>query len=137
MHVFPRSTAVCGTVLAILIAGCSSGEPGEPEPSVQTTTPAGQTPTAGGVSSGGVTTRVDAPAEATESQYGQACLAAKRWFDERGGDPRTLVEAYLKTVQEPGFVGPATFDARWAELTPGQQAGVVMAAAGAADGQCS
>lgn len=138
MGSLPRRVVICTAALGMVIAGCAPDQPVPPEPSVSTTTAAGEpgVPRAAGVSPGGVTTRVDAAAAATESQYGQACLAAKRWFDERGGDPRSLVEDYLKTVQDPGFVGPATFDARWAELTPGQQAGVIMAAAGAADGVC-
>ena len=36
-----------------------------------------------GVSAGGVTTRLDIPAESTEEQYAQACLAAKDWMDSR------------------------------------------------------
>ena len=84
------------------------------------------------VSPDGVTTVVDVPSEATENQYGQACLAAKRWFDE---NPEP-VEAYLKTVQADGAVGPATFDTSWADLTPAQQAGVIMAANAAARGEC-
>lgn len=88
------------------------------------------------VSPGGVTTEVNVPSEATESQYGQACLAAKRWMDERGGDPLTLVEPYLKTVQDPAFVGPGNFDTPWAQLTPAQQAGVIIAANAAANQKC-
>ena len=89
-----------------------------------------------GVSPDGVTTSVDVPSEATESQYGQACHAARLWLDERREDPRSLVEPYLKTLQDPAFVGPATFDAPWIQLTPSQQAGVIMAANAAADGMC-
>lgn len=88
------------------------------------------------VSPGGVTTAVGAPADATESGYGQACLAAKAWFDGRLGDEPASVEAYLQTVQTPGAIGPGSFNIPWADLTPGQQAGVIMAVNAAADGQC-
>ncbi len=101
--------------------------------------PAGQSapdPGATGISPDGVTTSVDVPSEATESQYGQACHAARIWLGERQQDPRTLVEPYLKTLQDPAFVGPATFDAPWVQLTPSQRAGVIMAVNAAADGQC-
>lgn len=89
-----------------------------------------------GVSPAGVTTRVDAPAAATESQYGQACLAAKRWMDDQGGDPSALVEPYLEMLQAHDVRDPGNFNAPWATLTPGQQAGVIMAANAAANGEC-
>ncbi len=91
---------------------------------------------ADGISPGGVTTSVDVPSAATESEYGQACHAARLWLGERREDPRTLVEPYLKMVQDPAFVGPGNFNTPWAQLTPAQQAGVIMAANAAADGQC-
>jgi len=93
-------------------------------------------PGAVGVSPGGVTTRVDVPADATESQYGQACHAAKVWMDSQQADPKTLVEPYLKMVQEVDFTGPGNFNTPWANLTPAQQAGVIMAVTGAANGDC-
>ncbi len=133
---------------AVLGVGCSSADEGvEQTQSAQTTStstselpplPPQQTPPeAVGVSPGGVTTRVDVDSDATESQYGQACLAAKAWMDSQGGDPTTLVEPYLRTLQEPGFVGPGNFDTEWTKLTPAQQAGVIMAANGAANGECA
>ncbi|MHA3019814.1 lipoprotein LpqV [Mycobacterium sp. BMJ-28] len=88
------------------------------------------------VSPGGVTTVVDVPSDATESQYGQACHAAKLWLDEQHAEPRTLVENYLKTLQAPEAKGPGSFNTPWAELTPAQQAGVIMAANAAANGEC-
>jgi hypothetical protein len=93
-------------------------------------------PGAVGVSPGGVTTRVDVPADATESQYGQACHAAKVWMDSQQADPQTLVEPYLKMVQAPDFTGPGNFNTPWANLTPAQQAGVIIAITGAANGEC-
>jgi hypothetical protein len=79
---------------------------------------------------------VDVPADATESQYGQACHAAKVWMDSQQADPKTLVEPYLKMVQEAHFTGPGNFNTPWANLTPAQQAGVIMAVTGAANGKC-
>ncbi len=88
------------------------------------------------MSPGGVTTKVDVPSDATESQYGQACHAAKVWMDSQQADPTTLVEGYLKIVQAPDFVGPGSFNTPWAQLTPAQQSGVIMAVNGAANGEC-
>lgn len=88
------------------------------------------------VSPGGVTTKVDVPADATESQYGQACRAAKLWMEEQQGEPAALAEAYLKLLQEPDATGPGTFDTTWVALTPAQQAAVVLAVNGAANEEC-
>ena len=96
----------------------------------------GPPPDAVGISPGGVTTKVDVPADATESQYGQACHAAKLWMDEQQVDPLTLVEPYLTVLQAPGASGPGSFNTPWAQLTPAQQAGVIMAVNGAAQGEC-
>ena len=76
------------------------------------------------------------PADATESQYGQACHAAKVWMDSQQVDPKTLVEPYLKMVQAPDFTGPGNFNTPWGNLTPAQQAGVIVAVNGAANGEC-
>ncbi len=84
-----------------------------------------------------MTTKVDVPADATESQYGQACHAAKLWMDEQQVDPQTLVEPYLKILQAPQATGPGTFNTAWAQLTPAQQAGVIIAVTGAANGECA
>lgn len=138
-------------ITAVLIAsglcagavGCGSGRQPTPSHTSATTTPSSETrapatpPTAVGVSPGGVTTKVDVPSEATESQYGQACHTAREWMDAQHTDPTKLVEPYLKTLQQPGASGPGTFDTTWAQLTPAQQAGVIMAADQAARGECS
>lgn len=79
---------------------------------------------------------VDVPSDATESQYGQACHAAKLWMDGKQGDAQVLVESYLRTLQIDGEVGPGSFGTKWVQLTPAQQAGVIMAVSGAANGQC-
>jgi hypothetical protein len=127
---------------AALLSGCS---PSTEEPAADTSPPSPTTPAAAPqaeegqvppgavqVSPGGVTTAVGAPSDATESGYGQACLAARAWFDAQGG----TVEAYLQTVQSPGAVGPGSFNIAWADLTPGQQSGVILAANAAANQQC-
>jgi hypothetical protein len=131
--------AVAAATLAV--AGCSSGGEGGPasstsfkEPPPLPAEPA--QPGAVEVSPGGVTTKVDVPADATESQYGQACHAARVWMDSQQGDPKTLTEGYLQVVQAPDFVGPGNFNTPWAQLTPAQQAGVIMAISGAANGDC-
>ena len=39
-------------------------------------------------------------------------------------------------VQALDFTGPGNFNTPWANLTPAQQAGVIMAVTGAANGEC-
>ncbi len=138
-----RRIAWCTAALAVAVTGCSTEDDAAPEPSSSTATtelpPLPAEPPAPGaveVSPGGVTTKVDVPADATESQYGQACHAAKVWMDQQGADPATLVEPYLQVLQAPGFVGPGTFNTPWTQLTPAQQAGVIMAVTGAANAEC-
>jgi hypothetical protein len=141
MRRYSQRVALLTALLALAIAGCSSNEQ---KPSTTSSTselpplPAEPAqPGAIGVSPGGVTTRVDVPSDATESQYGQACHAAKVWMDEQhADDPKTLVEPYLKMVQAPDFTGPGNFNTPWANLTPAQQAGVILAVSGAANGEC-
>jgi hypothetical protein len=143
MRSYRERVALLVVLLTLTVAGCSSDEQ-KPSPSTPTTStselpplPAEPAqPGAVGVSPGGITTRVDVPSDATESQYGQACHAAKVWMDSQQADPKTLVEPYLKIVQAPDFTGPGNFNTPWANLTPAQQAGVIMAITGAANGEC-
>lgn len=93
-------------------------------------------PGAVGVSPGGVTTAVGAPAESTEDDYFHACRAARTWMEQQGGDPQAQIEPFLQTVQQSQSAGPATFDKRWSELTPGQQSAVIVAVEAAADALC-
>jgi hypothetical protein len=143
MRRYPQRVVLL-TALLMLAVGCSSNEQ---QPSTSTPPQASTSempalpaepaqPGSIGVSPGGVTTRVDVPADATESQYGQACHAAKVWMDGQQADPKTLVEPYLKMVQAPDFNGPGNFNTPWANLTPAQQAGAIMAVNAAADGEC-
>lgn len=142
MRRYSERVALLAVLLTVAVAGCSSDEQ-QPTPTASTPTselpplPAEPAqPGAIGVSPGGVTTRVDVPSDATESQYGQACHAAKVWMDSQQADPKSLVEPYLKMVQAPDFTGPGNFNTPWANLTPAQQAGVIMAVTGAANGEC-
>lgn len=96
-------------------------------------------PSAGGPigkSPSGVTTRIDEPAQSTEEQYAQSCLAAKDWLGSKGGDPHDQIEPLLKEIQGSKDSGPITFKKTWAELNTAQQAAVIVAVGAAADGGC-
>ena len=126
--------------------GCSSGDDTEPATSAPATTttansgPA-ETPTAApgevAVSPGGVTTAVGAPADSTEDEYFKACQSARDWMGRQGGDPKSQLEPYLKTLQSADAApGPGTFGTPWAALPPERQAAVIVAAQAAADALC-
>jgi hypothetical protein len=125
------------------LAACSSGGGGQgasatPAPS-STLQQSGETASpsdAVAMSPGGVTTRIDVPAESTEEQYAQACMATKTWMEAKGGDPTTLVEPFLKDLQSNAAAGPPTFNKTWAELSTAQQAAVIIAVRAAAEGGC-
>jgi len=123
-----------------LLAGCSTdGGPRTDSPAQAPSAAQPDSATGGqpvGVSSGGVTTRIDVPAQSTEEQYAQACLAAKEWMTAQGGDPNAMVEPYLKEVQAAAADGPATFRKTWAELSQPEQAAVIIAVQAAANGGC-
>jgi len=132
--------AVFAGSAAVALVGCSSGgadqaatlapaSPAQQPPDAQSNQPIGLSP-------GGVTTRIDIPAQSTEEQYAQACFTAKEWMQARGGDPDDLVEPYLKDVQGSTTSGRATFGKTWTELSGAQQAGVIIAVRAAADGGC-
>ncbi|BBX29678.1 lipoprotein LpqV [Mycolicibacterium alvei] len=140
-----------GTVAAAglsLLIGCSTeagteqpGESAAPSPQA-TATSESSTPTAKpgevAVSPGGVTTAVGADAQSTEEEYFQACHAAKIWMEAKGGDLKEQIEPYLASVQAPEAApGPGTYNVAWADLEPGRQAAVVVAAQAAADELCS
>ncbi|KMV21421.1 lipoprotein LpqV [Mycobacterium heckeshornense] len=124
-----------------MIASCASAdhEATAPPPATLEPLPATSPPPPGaiGVSPGGVTTKVDVPADSSQDEYALACRAAKQWMASRGGDPHTQIEPYLATLQSPtAKPGTATFNRPWAQLTPGQQAAVIVAVQAAADDQC-
>lgn len=126
--------------IAVLLAGCSSGGGGKPTAvapvpgAEQAQSDQGSGPI--GMSPGGVTTRIDVPAQSTEEQYAQACLAAKEWISGKGGDPHSQVEPFLKELQGSQKSGPATFKKTWAELDDAHRAAVIIAVRAAADGGC-
>lgn len=126
-----------------LLTGCSSGGGGgaskAPSASPSASAAAPEAPSAGGpigLSPGGVTTRIDEPAQSTEEQYAQSCLASKDWMTAKGGDPHDQVEPLLKELQDSKEPGPMTFKKTWAELSTAQQAAVIVAVRAAADGGC-
>jgi Putative lipoprotein LpqV len=137
-----RAVGAAAVVTAIA-SGCSSTP--EPAPtstaapaptSSERTSPAPVAPGDVGVSEGGVTTAVGAPADSTEDDYFQACRAARTWMDQHGGDPANQIEPYLKQLQSADSVGPGAFDKRWVDLTPEQQSAVIVAVQAAADALC-
>ncbi len=130
-------------VAATLLTGCSAaGDKKEsaaaPSASeaLPTTAEAGPGGPPIGVSPGGVTTRMDEPAQSTEEQYGQSCLAAKDALTAKGGNLHDQVEPLLKDVQTSKEPGPITFRKTWPELSTAQQAAVIIAVKAAADGGC-
>lgn len=139
--------AVTAAGLGLLI-GCSteagkdqSGASTAPAPPATTGAEAA-TPTAKpgevATSPGGVTTAVGADAQSTEEEYFQACHAAKVWMQAKGGDLKAQIEPYLASVQAPDAApGPGTYNVAWAQLEPGRQAAVIVAARAAADELCS
>ena len=136
------AAAICA-VVATLLTGCSSGARGganrAPSAAPSASAAAPEAPSGSGpigMSSGGVTTRIDEPAQSTEEQYGQSCLGAKDWMTTKGGDPHDLVEPLLKEVQSAKDPSPVTFKKTWAELSTAQQAAVIIAVRAAADGGC-
>ena len=138
-HRVQLGAAVIG-IAVLVLTGCSSpteekASPAAPAPSSepQAATPGGP---AIGISPGGVTTRIDEPAQSTEEQYGQACLAATDWMTAKGGDAHELVEPLLQEVQTAKDTSPVTFKKAWPELSAAQQAAVIVAVRAAADGGC-
>ncbi len=137
-----------GTVAAAglsLLIGCStqagkdqSGAPPAPATTTAEAPAAKVKPGETAVSAGGVTTAVGADAQSTEEEYFQACHAAKTWMEAKGGDLKAQIEPYLATLQAPGAApGPGTYNVAWAQLEPGRQAAVIVAAQAAADELCS
>lgn len=135
-------TTALGVVVVTLLTACSAGggkagNASSAAPSASSAAPA--SPSAGGPigkSPSGVTTRIDEPAQSTEEQYAQSCLAAKDWLGSKGGDPHDQIEPLLKEIQGSKDSGPITFKKTWAELNTAQQAAVIVAVGAAADGGC-
>ena len=126
-------------LVSAVVAGCSQGGDGgsAASSSSQSRGPSSSLPPAAiGVSPGGVTTRVDAPAESTEEEYFQACHAAKEWMDGRGSTGEAAVEPYLAMVQASASGVAGSWNKRWADLGSARQAAVIVAAQAAARGEC-
>ncbi|MBB3605602.1 enamine deaminase RidA (YjgF/YER057c/UK114 family) [Mycolicibacterium sp. BK556] len=139
-----RSRSLFAAVASVAaVAACSSGggghsTPATPAPS-SSVQKSGETASPSGTSAmspDGVTTQIDVPAESTEEQYGQACMATKAWMEAKGGDPAALVEPFLKELQGDAPPGPPTFNKTWGELSTAQQAAVIIAVRAAAEGGC-
>lgn len=128
--------AFLATAASVVLMGCSSDSEPPPESVSQPSVTTGSAPGGVGVSPGGVTTSVDAPAESTEEEYFQACLAARVWIDGHGGDPNAQIEPYLAMVQSSDSSGPGTFDTPWSQLAPARQSAVIVAVEAAADAAC-
>lgn len=128
--------APAGIWAAMLTAGCSNGDKAKPTTGHSSTTTSSLPPGAIGVSPGGVTTRVDAPAESTEEEYFQACHAAKVWMDGQGTAGEALIEPYLKMVQAAASGVAGSWNQKWADMSPARQAAVIVAAQAAARGEC-
>jgi hypothetical protein len=133
-------------IFGAFIAGCSSGSDGEPTTSSSQATVTPETsatsetstapPGSVAVSPGGVTTAVGAPADSTEDEYFKACQAARVWMQQQGGDAKSQLEPYLRSVQSTDASSPGTFGTPWSQLAPERQAAVIVAAQAAADALC-
>ncbi|MEC9325266.1 MAG: lipoprotein LpqV, partial [Actinomycetota bacterium] len=112
MRRYPQFAVGAVAVTVISVSGCSpdSGpETTSPVPDSPTSSPPGTTteqatpapppPGEVAISPGGVTTAVGAPAESTEDDYFQACMAARTWMEQRGDDLQAQIEPYLAMVQ--------------------------------------
>ncbi len=137
-----RWGAVVAVALLLAVAGCSHGAPGgtATSPSARPSNiphgPVTAPPGAIGLTPGGVTTRVDVPADSTEEEYFQACHAAKVWMEAQPRTGGSLFEPYLAMVQASSSGTPGTWSARWSDLTPARQAAVITAARAAANDEC-
>jgi Putative lipoprotein LpqV len=137
-----RRVALVVAALLLAVAGCTHVVPGgtatssSARPSGIPRGPASAPPGAVGLSPGGVTTRVDVPADSTEEEYFQACHAAKVWMEAQPRTGGSLFEPYLAMLQASQAGTDGTWNARWTDLTPARQAAVITAARAAANDEC-
>jgi hypothetical protein len=124
-----------GTAVTMALVGCSSSHQATPSSSSSAAASAGPQVQAG-ISPGGVTTSLNAPAGSTEEEYYQACHWARVWMADKPGDPHAQIEPYLGMVQASANGENGTWNKPWAQLTPEQQAGLIIAVQAAADGGC-
>jgi Putative lipoprotein LpqV len=134
----PLAALVTGAALAVLLIGCSSSHQVTPSSSSSSTADAAQAPAPVqvGISPGGVTTSLSAPASSTEEEFYQACHWARLWMAEWPGDPHAQVEPYLAMVQASPTGENGSWHTPWSQLTPERQAGLIVAVTSAADGLC-
>lgn len=137
-----RGRAIAAALLTVpslvMLAGCSSQQPPGPTTSAPATSAAAP-PTAPlqiGLSPGGVTTSLSAPAGSTEEEYYQACHWARLWMNDRPGDPHAQIEPYLAMIQASPAGENGSWHTPWAQLPPERQAAVIVAVTAAADGAC-
>jgi Putative lipoprotein LpqV len=119
-----------------MLAGCSSEKPNEQaaKPTASGATSTG--PLQAGISPGGVTTSLSAPASSTEEEYYQACHWARVWMGERGGDPHAQIEPYLAMIQSSKTGEKGSWNIPWPQLPAERQSGLIVAVTAAADGGC-
>jgi len=127
--------ALTGIAVGVALAGCSSSH--RPAPSSSPSPAAAvSAPPEVGISPGGVTTSLSAPASSTEEEFYQACHWARLWMADKRGDPHAQIEPYLAMVQASPTGENGTWHTPWSQLTPERQSGVIVAVTQAADGMC-
>jgi Putative lipoprotein LpqV len=141
-----RRPLLWGTVVLaaglLAVVGCSHGAgsgratSSSAQSAQSSAVPGSLLPGVVGVSTAGVTTRVDVPADSTEEEYFQACHAAKLWMDAQPRTGGSLIEPYLAMVQASPSGGAGSWNTRWADLTLARQAAVITAARAAANDEC-
>src|ERR1700724_1125781 len=120
----PLAGLSTGAALAMVLIGCSSSHPVTPSSSSSSTATAAEAPgpVQVGISPGGVTTSLSAPASSTEEEFYQACHWARLWMADKPGDPHAQVEPYLAM----GQASAKCEDGRWktprAQQTPERHA---------------
>jgi len=135
-----RTVVLAAGLLAVV--GCSHGAgsgratSSSAQSAQSSAVPGSLLPGVVGVSTAGVTTRVDVPADSTEEEYFQACHAAKLWMDAQPRTGGSLIEPYLAMVQASPSGGAGSWNTRWADLTLARQAAVITAARAAANDEC-
>lgn len=125
-----------GAALAAVLIGCSS--PHHVTPSSSSTAAAAEAPgpVQVGLSPGGVTTSLSAPASSTEEEFYQACHWARAWMADKPGDPHAQVEPYLAMVQASETGENGSWHTPWSQLSPERQSGLIVAVTSAAEGLC-
>jgi hypothetical protein len=141
-----RRPLLWGTVVLaaglLAVVGCSHGAgsgratSSSAQSAQSSAVPGSLLPGVVGVSTAGVTTRVDVPADSTEEEYFQACHAAKLWMDAQPRTGGSLIEPYLAMVQASPSGGAGSWNTRWADLTLARRAAVITAARAAANDEC-